>query len=112
MTPCSVRSSHHLVGPYLEANQSVWPKCLGDRDIGGVAPLPYQHAPDARHVVARIEGVPAAAEIGLEPAGEIARPIRRRSPHVAKVSGAIARRNIHAAAERNCEVGIITADAL
>src|SRR5439155_27000814 len=63
-------------------------------------------------VVARIVCEPLPTEIGLEPAGEVTRSIRRESPHVAKISGAIASRNVHAAAERNSEVSVVTADAL
>src|SRR5207244_5436197 len=65
-------SSRNLVGPDLEAGQCVWPKGLGDRHIGSVAALRDQDAADPRHVVARIEGAPVPAEIGFEPAGEIA----------------------------------------
>src|SRR5205807_7382378 len=106
-SPCSVLPSHDLLCPNLEADQRVWPKRLCDRDIGSVAPLRNQHPPDPGHVVARIEGVPVSTEIGLEPAGEIARSVGRLRAHVAKIPGAIARRNVHATAERNSEVGII-----
>ena len=61
-----------LVGPHLETDQRVRPERLGDRNVGGVAALCDQYAADPRHEVAGIERVPAAAEIGLEPAGEVA----------------------------------------
>ena len=75
-------------------------------------PVSDQHAADSRDVIARIEGVPPSAKIGLEPAGEIHRAIGRRHADVAKVAGAIARRNIHAAAEGDGEVRKVAADAL
>ena len=101
-----------LVGPHLEADQRVRPEGLGDRNVGGVAPLRDQDAADPRHVVARIEHLPVAADIGLEPAGEIAGGPRLRRADVAEIAGAIARRNVHAAAERDGEMGVVAADAL
>ena len=70
--PPSAASFDDLVGPDLEADQRVGAEGLGDRHVGGVAALRDQHAADAGHVVARVESVPVPAEIGLEPAGEIA----------------------------------------
>jgi hypothetical protein len=61
---------HELIGPYFKADQCVWPEGLGDRNVCGIAALGDQNAADPRNVVARIEGVPAAADIGLEPAGK------------------------------------------
>jgi hypothetical protein len=63
--------SCYLVGPDLEAYQGVRPECMGDRNIGGIASLRDQHAADTRDVVTRIEHVPAPADIGFEPAGEV-----------------------------------------
>src|ERR1700759_1291407 len=64
-----LRELRDLVGPHLEADQRVRPESLGDRNVGGIAPLRDQHAADPGLVVAGIEGVPAAVEIGLEPTG-------------------------------------------
>src|SRR5215213_9064236 len=108
----TIPPSRNLVGPDLEAGQCVWPEGLGDRHIGSVAPLRDQDAADPRHVVARIEGAPVPAEIGFEPAGEIAYGPGFRRTDVAEIAGAIARRNVHAAAERDGEMGVIAADAL
>src|SRR3954471_24986249 len=104
--------SGRFVGPYLEADQRIRPERLGDRNIRGVAALRDQHAADPRHVVARIEHLPAPAEIGLEPAGEVADRPRLRRADVAEVTGAIARRNVHAATEGDGEMGIVATDAL
>src|SRR6201995_4722531 len=106
------RGLWNLVGPHLEALQRVRPERLGDRHVGGVASLRNQHAADPRLVVARIESVPAAAEIGLEPAGEIADRPRLRRADVAEIAGAIARRNVHAAAEGDRQMRIVAAHAL
>src|SRR5204862_7277353 len=69
-------------------------------------------AADPRHVVARVEGAPVPAEIGFEPAGEIARGPGLWRADVAEIARAIARGNVHAAAERDGEMGVIAADAL
>src|SRR4029453_227479 len=101
----------HLIRPYLEAPQRVGAEGVGDGNVGGVAAASDQDAADAGHVVARVERVPASAEIGLEPAGEIHRAIGRRHADVAEIAGAIARRNVHAAAEGDSEVGVVAAHA-
>ena len=63
--PGSQVVSLDLVGPDLEADQCVRPEGLRDRNIGRIAPLRDQHAADPRHIVAWIEHLPAAADIGL-----------------------------------------------
>ena len=69
-----------------------------------------RHDPtDPRPVVARIERVPATAEIDFEPGAEIHRRRIRRHADVTEIAGAIARRNVHAAAERRREGGIVPA---
>src|SRR6202022_1256696 len=80
--------------------------------VGGIAALRDQHAADSRLVVAGIERMPAAAEIGLEPAGEIAHRPGLRRADVAEIAGAIARRYVHAAAERDGQMRIVPAHAL
>jgi hypothetical protein len=40
---------------------------VGERHIGGVAALRDENAPDARRIVARIEAVPTAAQLDLDP---------------------------------------------
>src|SRR5579864_9740621 len=92
-------SSGDLVGPDLETDQRVRAEGVGDRHVGGVAALSDQHAADSRNIVARIERVPPPAQIGFEPAGEIHRAVRRRNADVAEIPGAVARRNVHTAAE-------------
>src|SRR5206468_3776184 len=71
-----------------------------------------QHAADSRHVVARVECVPAPAKIGLEPAGEIHWAIGRWHADVPEIAGAIARRNVHAAAERDGEMRVVATHTL
>ena len=94
----------------LKLSSSVWAKGGGDGHVAGIAPPRDQHASDPRHVVAGIESVPPAADKDFEPCGKIPNGLGRRRPHIAQVSGAIARGNIHAAAERDGQVGVVAAD--
>src|SRR6202034_895164 len=105
------RDLRHLVGVDLKTGERVEPERGRDRDVGRVAAARHQNAADARNVMARIERVPAIAEINLEPGGEIHRRLVRRDADVGEISGAIARRTVHAAAERDGEMGKVAADA-
>ena len=62
---------HELISPDFKADQGVRPEGLGDWNVCCIAAPGDQDAADPRNVVARIEGVPAAADIGFEPAGKI-----------------------------------------
>src|SRR5689334_21106871 len=61
--------------------------------------------------MARVERVPLAADIGFEPGREIHRSVRDRHPDIAEIAGAIASRDVHAAAERDRQVSKVPADA-
>src|SRR5688572_65808 len=93
----------HLVGPYPEARQIIGAERGADRDVGSVAAARDQHPADARRVVAGVESVPMAAEEGLEPRSEIHRTGRRHAD-VTQVTGAVARRDVHAPAEGDGKV--------
>src|SRR5208282_6858960 len=85
----------------------------GRRDgyIDRVAPPCDQNPSNPWHVVARVERVPASSEIGFEPGGKVHRTVWRRLSHVAEITGAVARWNVHAAAQCNSQMGEIAADA-
>ena len=68
-------------------------------------------AADAGYVVARIKGVPRAADIGFEPGRKIHRRIRDSDANIAQITGAVPRRDVHAATERDCQVSEVPADA-
>ena len=53
-----------------------------------------------RRVVPGVECVTAAAEINLEPRAEVHGRVLWRNADVTEIAGAIAGRNVHAAAER------------
>jgi hypothetical protein len=72
-------------------------------------PRAHQYATNTRLVVAGIKGVPAVTEIGFELVAEIHRTIVGRHADVLQIAGAVARRNIHAAAQRDGKVGKIAA---
>src|ERR1017187_7016937 len=101
----------NLISPDPEALQRAGPERRGDRDIGRIAASRHQDAANARHIVARVEHVPAAADPGLEPRREIARGERRWRSYIAQVAGAVSRRNIHAATECDGKVRVVAADA-
>src|ERR1700675_2884831 len=93
----------YLVGGDAEAHELVRAERGGDGDVGGVAAARDQDAADARLVVTGIEGVPTVADIGLEPGAEIHRRGVGGHADVAEIAGAIARRDVHAAAQRHGE---------
>ena len=99
------------VRPHPEARQCGGAESGADRDVGCVAAPGNEYPPDARRVVAGVEGVPMAVEKCLEPGREIHRSVRRRHTDVAEVAGAVARRDVHAPAEGNGEVRIIATDS-
>src|SRR3984893_12489835 len=55
--------------------------------------------------------MPVAIHVRLEPRGKIHGAIRRRHAHVAEVAGAIARGNVHAPAEGDGKMRVVSADA-
>lgn len=101
----------HLLCPDLEARQRVGAKRVADRDIGGIAISRDQHAANTRHVVPSVKGVPATAKVCLESGGEVHWAVWGQYADVTQVAGAVACRNVHAVAERDREVRVITADA-
>ena len=106
---CRLRLDH-LVGDDVEAQQRARAEAHRDRHVARVAPAGHHDAADAAGVVARVRGVPAVAEKDLEPGAEVHRPGRRHAD-VAEVAGGVARRDVHAAAQRDREVGEVAADA-
>ena len=69
--------------------------------VDRVAAVGHQHAADPGDVVPGVEGVPAAAEVGLEPGAEVHRQGGRGDADVAEVAGRVAGRDVQAAAERD-----------
>ena len=66
---------------------------------------------DTGHVMARVEGKPAPIEEEFEPRDVIHRSWIRRHADVAQKPIGVTRRNIHAAAESDREMGEIAANA-
>jgi len=93
-----------LVGPDPKTLQGVGPEGCGDGHVGGVAATGDEYATDALGIVARIERVPCPTPVGLESAGKVHVGIGRRQANVTRVSRAVARGNIQAAAERDSRV--------
>src|ERR1700722_14200662 len=93
----SARVAYDLVSRNLETRQRVRSKRGRDRHIRGIATARHQDPSDPWRVEAGIEDMPLAAQISLEPAGEIHRRIHRRDADVAQITSAIACRYVHAA---------------
>ena len=96
----------------LRPRQGAGTEGMGQRHVGGIAAARDEDTPDPRGVVARIERVPPALEIGLEPAREIHGRIGRRQADVGDVAGAVARRDVQAAAERDRQMRVVAANAV
>src|ERR1700724_321960 len=75
------------------------------------APAGDHDAADAGRIVARVESEPASIEKGFEPGIIVHRGRVRRHANVAQKSIRVTRRNIHAAAKSDREMGEIPADA-
>src|SRR5258708_33912995 len=97
---CRLDRLHQLICPDFKADQRIWSERLGNWNVRGIAALGDQDTADPRNVVARIEGVPAAAEISLKPAGKIPRGEGRRHPDVTENAGPLSPPNDLAQAER------------
>jgi hypothetical protein len=65
-------------------------------------PRAIRMRPTRGRIVAGIERVPAPAEIDLKPGAEIHWIGIWRHANVAKITGAIARLNVHASAQSDC----------
>src|SRR5215207_7364465 len=102
--------SRYFFGYNLEADQGVRPERQGQGNIGSVSPARDQNATDPRIVVARIKGVPPPPEKDLDPSRKVHGCIGRRKPDVADVPCAVPGRDIQAAAERERQMGVVTAD--
>src|SRR5271165_1776829 len=80
-------------------------------DVCGVAAAPRDNAAHAGMVVTRVFRVPAPSEKDLEPGAEIHWIDVDRNADVTEIAGAVAGRDVHAAAKREGEMGEVAADA-
>src|SRR6516225_7087446 len=101
----------YLVGVYNEALQRVGAERGANCHVGGIAATRHQDTADAWGIVPRVERVPPIAEIDLEPSAEIHRIGIRQNANIAEIACAIARGDVHAAAECNCQMRKVSAHA-
>ena len=97
---------------HAEPGQRERPERGDERDVDRVAAAPDDHTADARRVVARVEGVPAAVEVGLEPGREVHRLGGWRRLDVRDVAEHVAGRDVQGAAEGDGQMRVVAADAL
>ena len=71
-----------------------------------------ENTPDPRGVVARVKGVPSAAEIDFHPRCKIHGRVRRRKADVGHVTRGIARRDVQAAAESDRQMCLVATNAV
>jgi len=100
----------NLISPDPKALQCVGSKRRRNGDIAGITASRHQDATPAGYIVARVEGVPAAADPCLEPGSEVANVVRRGHSEIAQVAGAVSRRDIQAAAEGDSKMHVVAAD--
>src|SRR6478609_9692433 len=100
-----------LLGHDGEGGKPVRPEARDHRDVGGVAPAGDQNTANPGLIVPRVEGEPSAPEKDFEPGVEIHRRRVRRNADVAEIAVAIARGNVEAAAQGDCEMGEVPAHA-
>src|ERR1700687_600804 len=100
-----------LLSHHLKAHEIGDAKGGGHGDVGGVAAAPHNNAADAGMIVSRVFRVPAPSEKDLEPGAEIHWINIDWNADVAEIAGAVAGRDVHAAAERDGEMGEVPADA-
>ena len=97
-------------GHHVKAHQLGGAESGRYRDVSGVTPAPHDNTADAGMVVACVHSIPTPIEKDFEPAAEIHRIDVDRNADVAEIAGAIAGGDVHAAAERNGEMGEVPAD--
>ena len=71
-----------------------------------------ENTPDPRDVVARVKGVPLAAEVDFDPRCKIHGRVWRRKADVGHVTRAIARRDVQAAAESDRQMCLVATNAV
>ncbi len=87
------------------------PKGCHKRDIGCVTAARNGDAPDARHIMARVEDEPPSIEKDFEPSVVIHWSRVRRHAYVAQKPIGVTRWNVHAAAQSDGEMGEVAANA-
>ena len=83
---------------------------MGQRYIGSVAAVRNEDTTGPRGIVARIERMPSAAEIDVDPRGKIHGRVRRGETDISDITGAIARRDIEAPTESDRKMRVVAAN--
>src|SRR5262245_57414953 len=97
--------------PDLELGQLVRAETVQERYVRRISPARQANAPDTRNIVARVERIPFAAEIGLEPGVEVHWRRIGRDADIAQIPVHIASWNVHAATKRDCKMRKVAANA-
>ena len=100
-----------FVGPDFEHLKKIGSECGANGHIGGIAAAGDQYPSDAALIIARIEGMPSAAEVRFQPTRKIHWGVGYRHADVAEIAGTVTRRNIETTQQCNREMGEIPAHA-
>jgi len=90
-----------FIRPDFKLSRVFWPNVVAMATSAASRPRAISTRPILGTLFRGSNVVPGATEIDFKPRCKVRHAIRRRRAHVAKVPGAVARRNIHAAAERD-----------
>ena len=99
----------HLIRPNAKTLKGIGAERRCHGDIRRVPSSRQEDSTDAGRIVPRIEHMPFATEIRLEPGREIARRMRSPRALVGEISRAVARGNVQRPAERNGQVRVVAA---
>src|ERR1700733_15674575 len=99
-------------GADLEVGEREWTEGGDERDVDRVATAADDHTSDAGAIVACVEGVPAAVEIGLEPCCKIHLLRGLGNTDLGDVAEHIAGGDVQGTAERDRQVCEVTAYTL
>src|SRR5258706_7864040 len=97
------KSRRDFVGNHRELDKIGGAEGHADCGIRCVPPASHQDASYPRMLVPSIHRVPRAFQINLEPGAEIHRTGIGWNADIAKISRAVARRNVHATAQRDSQ---------
>ena len=100
-----------LFGDHGKPDELGRPECRGNCDIGGIATPRNDDAADARMIVPRIEGIPAATEIDFKPRTEVHGSRVFGDTYVAEITSTISSGDVETPTKRNRQMRKIPAYA-
>ena len=100
-----------LVGRHVETHQFSGTEDCRNGDIGRVTSFRNQDASNPGMIMSRVESEPPTIKEHLVPGAEIHGGGISRNPDVTEVTRAVARRDVHATRQGDCQMGEVSAYA-